>query len=161
MDRASTCRRSGRDRLEVRANLGSDAFAEVTFLARTGNGRWQDIGTDDNAPYRVFHDVSDVAPGTRVSYRAVVLDNARHTRSSAERSAIVAAPAIALESPNEDQRVRGRVEVRAAVVPEHATDVVTFERSVDGGPFTAIGTDASSPVYTAFDDTASLPTARA
>ena len=36
----------------------------MTFLAKVGSGRWQDIGTDDNAPYRVFHDVSDIAPGT-------------------------------------------------------------------------------------------------
>ena len=51
-----------------------------------GEGRQRevaDIGTDDNAPYRVFHDVSDIAPGTTVQYRAVVLDNAHHTRSSA------------------------------------------------------------------------------
>jgi alpha-amylase len=148
---------SGRDRLEVRANLGSDAFAEVTFLARVSGGGWRDIGTDDNAPYRVFHDVSDIAPGTPVQYRAVVLDNRRHTRSSEVRSSVIAPPSITLEAPNEGQRVRGTVEVRAAVVPEHATDVVTFERSVDGGPFTPIGTDASSPVYTAFDDTSSLP----
>jgi alpha-amylase len=148
---------TGSDRLPVQANLSSDQFAEVTFLTRMGRGGWQDIGTDDNAPYRVFHDVSDVAPGTRIEYRAVVLDNARHTRTSDIRRSVVAPPAIALETPSEGQRVRGRVEVRAAVVPEHATDVVTFERSVDGGPFTAIGTDSSSPVYTAFDDTSSLP----
>jgi alpha-amylase len=29
---------------------------------------------------------------------------------------------------------------------------VTFERSVAGGPWTSIGTDDSSPVYTVFDD---------
>ena len=33
---------------------------------------------------------------------------------------------------------------------------MTFQRSVNGGPFTAIGTDDSSPVYTVFDDTSSL-----
>src|SRR5215212_1447256 len=56
----------GRDRLEVGATLGSDTFSEVTFLAKVGRGAWHDIGTDDNAPYRVFHDVSDVAPGTTI-----------------------------------------------------------------------------------------------
>ncbi|HSD80593.1 MAG TPA: alpha-amylase family glycosyl hydrolase, partial [Solirubrobacteraceae bacterium] len=147
----------GRDRLEVRADVGGDSFYEVTFLAKVGNGRWQDVGTDDNAPYRVFHDVADVAPGTPIRYRAVVLDNAGHTRSSAVRSTTVAPPAITLEAPGEGQRVRGTVEVRATAVPEHADHVVTFRRSVDGAPFTAIGTDDSSPVYTAFDDTSSLP----
>jgi alpha-amylase len=146
----------GRDRLEVSADVAGDSFYEVTFLARVGSGRWQDIGTDDNAPYRVFHDVSDVAPGTTIQYRAVVLDNARHTRSSAVRSSVVAPPAITLEAPNEGQRVRGIVEVRATATPEHSNYVVTFERSVDGGAFTPIGTDDSSPVYTVFDDTSSL-----
>jgi alpha-amylase len=147
---------TGRDRLEVRADVAGDSFYEVTFLAKVGSGRWQDIGTDDNAPYRVFHDVSDVAPGTTIQYRAVVLDNAHHTRSSSVASSTVAAPGITLEAPNEGQRVRGIVEVRATAVPEHSDYVVTFERSVDGGPFTPIGTDDSSPVYTVFDDTSSL-----
>ena len=34
------------------------SFYEVTFYAKVGNGRWRSIGTDDTAPYRVFHDVS-------------------------------------------------------------------------------------------------------
>ena len=147
---------SGRDRLEVRADVAGDSFYEVTFLARVGNGPWQDIGTDDNAPYRVFQDVSDVAPGTTIQYRAIVLDNAGHTRSSSVASSTVAPPAITIEAPNEGQRVRGIVEVRATAVPEHSDYVVTFERSVDGGPFTTLGTDDSSPVYTVFDDTSSL-----
>jgi hypothetical protein len=147
---------SGRDRLEVGADLGSDQFAEVTFLAKVGNGSWQDIGTDDNAPYRVFHDVADVAPGTGIQYRAVVLDNAGHTRSSSVARSTVAPPSITLEAPNEGQRVRGTVEVRASAVPEHANYSVTFQRSVDGGAFASIGTDSSSPVYTVFDDTSSL-----
>jgi len=146
----------GRDRLEVRADVAGDSFYEVTFLAKIGDGAWQDIGTDDNAPYRVFHDVSDIAPGTTIQYRAVVLDNANHTSSSSVRSATVAAPAIVLEAPNEGQRVRGTVEVRAVAIPEHSNYVVAFERSVDGGPFTPIGTDDSSPVYTVFDDTSGL-----
>jgi glycosidase len=148
---------TGRDRLEVGATLGSDAFAEVTFFAKAGNGAWKDIGTDDNAPYRVFHDVSDIAPGTSVSYRAVVLDNAHHSRSSAVGSSTISPPAIALEAPNQNGRVRGTVEVRATATPEHSDYYVTFERSVNGGPFAAIGTDDSSPVYTVFDDTSSLP----
>jgi alpha-amylase len=150
---------TGRDRLEVRANLGSSQFSEVTFLAKAGNGPWRDIGTDDNAPYRVFHDVSDIAPGTTVQYRAIVLDNAHHTRSSAIRSTTIAPPAIVLEAPPQNGRVRGTVEVRAVATPDHADYVVTFERSVNGGPFTAVGTDDSSPVYTVFDDTSSLPDA--
>jgi hypothetical protein len=64
-----------------------------------------------------------------------------------------------LEAPSQNGRVRGTVEVRATATPEHASHVVTFERSVDGGPFTVVGRDDSSPVYTVFDDTSSLPDA--
>ena len=114
---------------------------------------WKPIGTDDNAPYRVFHDIWDAEPGTQLQYKAVVLDNAGHTSESAPRSARVAKPAITLEAPNEGQRVRGTVTVRATTVPEHSDYSVRIERSVNGGAFETVSTDDSSPVYTAFDDT--------
>jgi alpha-amylase len=145
-----------RDRAEVRATVGGDGFAEVTFLARVGGGGWKPIGTDDNAPYRVFHDVADLAPGNRVQYKAVVLDNAGHARASQVRSGVVAPPAIVLEAPTDGGRVRGTVEVRAVAAPDHPNYAVTFQRQVGDGPWTPIGTDTSSPVYTAFDDTAGL-----
>jgi alpha-amylase len=145
-----------RDRAEIAAQVDGDSFHEVTFFARKGR-RWKAIGTDDNAPYRVFHDIADKRPGTRIEYKAVVLDNARHTRTSRARSLTVAPPAITLETPPQNGRVRGTVEVRAIATPEHAHYVVTIQRSVNGGPFTNVGTDSSSPVYTAFDDTSSLP----
>jgi len=75
------------------------------------------------------------------------------------RSTRIAPPAIALEAPPDGGRVRGTVEVRAVATPDHADYRVTFERSVNGGPFTAVGTDTSSPVYTVFDGTSSLPDA--
>jgi alpha-amylase len=145
-----------RDRAELRAEVAGGGFAEVTFLARVGNRGWTPIGTDDNAPYRVFHDVADLAPGTRVQYKAVVLDNAGNTRASASRAGTVAPPAIALEAPTDGGRVRGTVEVRAVATPDHPHYAVTFYRQVGDGPWTAIGTDTSSPVYTAFDDTTGL-----
>jgi hypothetical protein len=145
-----------RDRAEVRAEVGGDGFVEVTFLAGAGNGDWKRIGTDDNAPYRVFHDVADLEPGTRVRYKAVVLDNAGHTRSSAVRAGTVAPPAFELEAPPDGGRVRGRVEVRAVATPDHPDYSATFYRQVGNGPWTAIGTDTSSPVYTVFDDTTGL-----
>ena len=80
----------------------------MTFLAKTGSGPWQDIGTDDNAPYRVFHDTSDIAPGTQVSYKAIVLDNAGHTRTSAVTTATIPPPVIALEAPNPASASAGR-----------------------------------------------------
>jgi alpha-amylase len=151
---------TGRDRLEVGARLDSTQFAEVTFLAKFGKGGWRDIGTDDNAPYRVFHDVSDIAPGTKVQYRAVVLDNAGHTRSSGVKSATIDQPTLTWVKPNEGSNVRGGVDLEVSVVPEHATDVVRFERRIgSGGSWTVIGTDSSSPVYSMHDTfSTELPT---
>ena len=89
-----------RDRLEVRADVAGDSFYEVTFKAKVGWRRWKSIGTDDTAPYRVFQDVADYKPGTRIKYKAVVLDNAGHTRKSRTASSRVAVPSITLEAPN-------------------------------------------------------------
>ncbi|MCM4080940.1 alpha-amylase family glycosyl hydrolase [Paractinoplanes hotanensis] len=145
-----------RGRMQVSASLSGSSFAEVSFYARTGRGGWTPIGTDDNAPYRVFHDVSGLPTGTQVEYRAVVLDNAGHTRTSSSRSARVPAPSLTIEAPAEAANVRGRVEVRAVADPERASHVVRFERSIAGGAWTTIGRDDSSPAYTVFDDLAPL-----
>ncbi len=95
--------RPRRDRRRRRAAARS---TRSRSYARDGK-RWNAIGTDDNAPYRVFHDVADEKPGTRIEYKAVVLDNAGHKRTSRERSLTVAPPAIALEAPPDNGRVRG------------------------------------------------------
>jgi alpha-amylase len=140
-----------RARMHVAADVGGASFAEVTFYARAGKGRWTPVGTDDNAPYAVYHDVTDLAAGTPLEYRAVVLDNAGHTRTSAVRGARVPAPLVTLEAPAEGSNVRGTVEVRAVVDPERGSHVVRIERRLAGGAWTRIGTDSSSPAYTAFD----------
>src|SRR5829696_670526 len=132
-----------RGRMEVRADVGGESFYEVTFQADTGGG-WRPIGTDDNAPYRVFHDVSALHAGTEVRYRAIVLDNRGHRRKSAVRTAEVPAPLITIEAPREGALKRGTVEVRAVADPERATHVVEFERSIAGGPWTNVGSDSSS-----------------
>ncbi len=139
-------------RIEVSANVGGSSFYEVTFQARIGNGPWQRIGTDDTAPYRVFHNVSSLPPGTPLQYRAVVLDNGGHTATSAVRGTSVPAPSLTIEAPAEGSSVRGTVEVRAVADPDRPTHVVRFERRIAGGAWTTIGTDESSPVYTVFDN---------
>ena len=98
--------------MQVSATVGGSSFYEVTFYAKTGNGAWTSIGTDDSAPYRVFHDVSALSSGQNVQYRAVVLDNARHTATSQEVAAAVPAPTLTIEAPAEGSNVRGTVEVR-------------------------------------------------
>jgi glycosidase len=68
------------DRVEVAAELDTDQYAEVTFAAREGDGEWTPIGTDDNAPYRVFYDASHLQgqEDTRLSFRAIVNDLSGH-----------------------------------------------------------------------------------
>jgi alpha-amylase len=142
---------SGRDRVEIAADVDGRSFYEVTFFAHE-RGHWKAIGTDDNAPYRVFHDVADVRPGTRIRYKAVVLDNAGHKRTTGARSVTIAQPSLTFTAPREGANVRGFADLTAEVVPEHATDVVVFERQIGSGPWTRVGTDSSSPVYTLHDE---------
>ena len=86
-------RRCGTDRRDRRSPSGgayggaprsgptctASTFAQVTFLWRqVGTTKWKTLGTDDNAPYRVFHDVSGIAKGTLLEYRAIVKDAAGH-----------------------------------------------------------------------------------
>ncbi|WP_127552249.1 alpha-amylase family glycosyl hydrolase [Actinoplanes sp. OR16] len=143
-------------RIQVGATVGGSSFYEVTFYARTGAGGWTPIGTDDTAPYRVFHDVSGLKTGTPVQYKAVVLDNGGHTATSGAKGTQVPPPKVTIEAPAEGANVRDRVEVRATADPERAGHVVRFERSVADGPWTVIGTDSSSPAYTVVDDLAPL-----
>jgi alpha-amylase len=145
-----------RGRMHVQAAVDGSSFYEVTFYAKHGSGPWQAAGTDDSAPYQVYDDVSSLVPGTKLKYRAVVLDNAGNTSVSKIEQMVAPEPKLTIEVPAEGAKVRGTVEVRAVADPERADHVVTFERSVDGGAFTQIGTDDSSPVYTVFDDVDAL-----
>ena len=142
----------GRQRMEVVADIGGDSFYEVTFYAKAAGGAWEPIGTDDNAPYRAFHDIWDLEPGTQLQYKAVVLDNAGHARESAVRTGRVAKPTVSLSV-----RSGTPTELRVTTVPEQSHYVVTVQRKVDDGPWTPIGTDDTSPVYTVFDDQAGVP----
>jgi pullulanase-type alpha-1,6-glucosidase len=64
-----------RGRLEVAASLDSARFAEVTFAVKIGNATtYTVIGTDDNAPYRVFYDVSALPAGTPLEFKAIAND---------------------------------------------------------------------------------------
>jgi glycosidase len=141
-----------RGRMHVTAEVGGSSFYEVTFQAKVGGGPWRSIGTDDTAPYQVYHDVTGLRPGQSVQYRAVVLDNDGHEKSSPPRRATVPPPALTIEVPTEGGGVRGTVEVRAVADPERSSHVVRIDRRVAGGPWTAVGTDSSSPVYTVFDN---------
>jgi alpha-amylase len=143
-------------RINVTADVGGASFYEVTFEARTAGGGWAPIGTDDTAPYQVFHDVAGLDAGTVLEYRATVLDNGGHRATSQSRAAAVPAPVLTMQKPLEGSSVKGAVELSATADPEKSSHVVSFERSVAGGEWTAAGSDDSSPVYSAVDDLAAL-----
>jgi len=145
-----------RGRMHVSAEVGGSSFYEVTFQAKIGSDDWTSVGTDDTAPYQVFHDVEELAPGTPLAYRAVVLDNRKHTKTSQVRDTSVPAPTLTIETPAEGSNARGTVEVRAITDPERSTHVVEFERRIADGNWTPIGADDSSPAYTVFDDLSAL-----
>ncbi|WP_122263160.1 pullulanase-type alpha-1,6-glucosidase [Ornithinimicrobium cerasi] len=70
-------------RAEVAASVPENAFAQVSFAYRpAGTQDWTLLGTDDNAPYRVFHDVSGMPDGTLLEYRAVLKDHSGNLSAS-------------------------------------------------------------------------------
>ncbi|MGW5054309.1 pullulanase-type alpha-1,6-glucosidase [Actinokineospora sp. NPDC004072] len=82
-------------RVEVRADGITSAFAQATFAARVeGAAGWTVLGTDDAAPYRVYADVAGLPgaqAGKRVEFRVVVKD--AHGALGADGAAVVLAPA--------------------------------------------------------------------
>ena len=82
-------------RAEISAALTENAFAQVTFAVRpVGTSPWRALGTDDNAPYRVFDDVSALAKGTLLEYRAITKDSSGNV-SAASSYGVVGDPAPA------------------------------------------------------------------
>ena len=70
-------------RAEIAAAVPAHQFAEVTFLVRpVGTSEWTALGTDDNAPYRVFHDVSGLDKGTLLEYRMLAKDLGGHVSAT-------------------------------------------------------------------------------
>ncbi|GGW83211.1 pullulanase-type alpha-1,6-glucosidase [Streptomyces lomondensis] len=69
--------------VELTADVDGGQLNRVVFAAQTGNGRWQVLGSADHAPYKVTHTIrKDVAPGTALRYKAVVVDSAGRTASA-------------------------------------------------------------------------------
>lgn len=89
----------GDGRIPVTATVPGTGFDQVTFAAKAGDGPWKVLGTDD-APtvtaagrtFRVFHDLSGLAAGTKITYKAVVKDSAGRFASASETATVGAAP---------------------------------------------------------------------
>jgi len=81
------------DRAEIQAAVPANTPVQASFAYRVvGRHVWRPLGTDDNAPYRVFHDVRGLSKGTLVEYRAVVKDNAGHLSATSSYGTVGAAP---------------------------------------------------------------------
>jgi glycosidase len=80
-------------RAEISAELGTSTFSQVSFWYRpVGTTTWRALGTDDSAPYRVFHDVTGFRTGTLLEYRVVARDAAGRVGAGASYG-IVGTPA--------------------------------------------------------------------
>jgi pullulanase-type alpha-1,6-glucosidase len=78
-------------RAEVSAEVTGDPLASVTFAAKAGNGPWTLLGTANGSKYTVFHDLTGLAAGTKLRYKAVVRDSAGRT-AEAKGDATVGTP---------------------------------------------------------------------
>ncbi|MET0447681.1 MAG: pullulanase-type alpha-1,6-glucosidase, partial [Aeromicrobium sp.] len=86
----------------VSADVAEDVWAETSFAWRTaGDDEWTPLGTAEDTTPRVFHDVTDLAAGTLVEYRAVTTDAAGH-RSAASTYASVG-NAVTVNVPEEPE----------------------------------------------------------
>ena len=62
-------------RVEVGVTLSdTNQLVEVSFAVSVDGGAYTFVGTDNNAPYRVFYDVSELEAGTSLSFQAIVND---------------------------------------------------------------------------------------
>lgn len=69
-------------RFEVGAALTGSDYAEVTFAVSVDGGDYTPVGTDDNAPYRIFYDASGLPAGTSLTFKAIVRDLAGNLNAS-------------------------------------------------------------------------------
>jgi glycosidase len=82
-------------RVEIRATVDTDSFAEATFLYRpVGQSEWEVIGVDDNPPYRVFHDVRGMERGTLLEYRVVARDWRGQVAATSSSAVVGEAPRL-------------------------------------------------------------------
>lgn len=75
-------------RVQIGADVASDRYAEVRFTARVGDCT-QQLGTDDNAPYRVYADLGAYPANTPVKIVATVNDLNGHRRAAAPITYVV------------------------------------------------------------------------
>jgi pullulanase-type alpha-1,6-glucosidase len=89
--------------VEVRADVDGGQLNRVVFAAQVGSGPWRVLGSADHAPYKVTQTIGkDVAPGTALRYKAVVIDTKGRTASALADSTTGTPPAE--ETPSASSR---------------------------------------------------------
>jgi hypothetical protein len=73
--------------------VATNRLVEVTFAVSVDGGAYEPIGTDDNPPYRVFHDVSSVEPGAALEFKAIANDLSGHISSDKVAAVVASEPA--------------------------------------------------------------------
>jgi alpha-amylase len=68
--------------VEVSRKRLSTSYTEVTFVVSVDGGDYQPVGVDDNAPFRVYYDVSGLPGGTSVTFKAIAADLAGNLSSA-------------------------------------------------------------------------------
>ena len=64
------------ERTPITVDVPQNDLQQVTVLWRpVGTSAWRTLGTDDNAPYRVYQDVRSMPKGSLLEYRVVVRDH--------------------------------------------------------------------------------------
>ncbi|MFE7842202.1 pullulanase-type alpha-1,6-glucosidase, partial [Streptomyces sp. NPDC057474] len=82
---------------------GGGQLNRVVFAAQVGNGKWKTLGSADHAPYKVTQTIDeDVAAGTALRYKAVVIDRTGRTVSATATSTTGTPPAP--EAPTASSR---------------------------------------------------------
>ncbi|WP_327716706.1 pullulanase-type alpha-1,6-glucosidase [Streptomyces sp. NBC_00490] len=80
--------------VEIGADVDGGQLNRVVFAAQVGNGTWRTLGSADHAPYKVTQVIGkDVAAGTALRYKAVVIDSAGRTASTTAASTTGTPPA--------------------------------------------------------------------
>lgn len=101
----------------VRADVADDVWAETSFAYRVvGSDAWTPLGTAETTSPRVFHDVTGLADGTLVEYRAVSVDAGGTTIAASTYGSVgVAVDGVVPDDPEEPGPGTGRTDITVSI----------------------------------------------
>ncbi len=101
----------------VRADVPDDVWAETSFAYRiVGSDTWTPLGTAETTTPRVFHDVTELATGTLVEYRAVSVDAAGTAVAASTYGSVgVAVDGVVPPDPEEPEQGTGRTDITVSI----------------------------------------------